>query len=402
MKLNKFLAGILFCVVIASCSKTERVVTVAGKIHFVTEQDSLFVVIGQQDSVIHSIWLNPDAAIRDFSFTLANPVDVVYSLRLPIHGGRYVDIKFKPDHSGDEVFLDLYSSYESAKNQVSGSKTTAEMWRKDHVRDSLYGHDFARLYSVGGTSRDDDLYAEMIEWQLKDIEENISIANYHDLVDIIKTLQDDPPVTLKRITPVWDIYRKKYPKHTYTSLVVEIEEARHEENAKWIDGTNKLFAGVKTKLTLEEKIRIFKLTGWKNHPDEGHFQLGDDELSKDYPFRAEVYPVDFNNDGEEEVFISYGNSFTSGRAGSSIMLLIPTVRGYKRNFNFEGLVPGALRPYTSPDYPELLMGGPGFSFPIWKWDGQEYRYRRRISDTQLGDIETENIMAISQAYQKTI
>lgn len=180
------------------------------------------------------------------------------------------------------------------------------------------------------------------------------------------------------------------------------EGAEREENAKWIDGTNKLFAGVKTKLTLDEKIQIFKLTGWTNHPDEGHFQLGDDELSKDYPFRAEVYPVDFNNDGEEEVFISYGNTFTSGRAGSSIMLLIPTVRGYKKNFDFEGLVPGALLPYISPDYPELLIGGPGFSFPIWKWDGQEYRYRRQISDAQLGNVETENIMAISQAYQKTI
>ncbi|MEY4879457.1 MAG: hypothetical protein RJB62_926, partial [Pseudomonadota bacterium] len=35
---------------------------------------------------------------------------------------------------------------------------------------------------------------------------------------------------------------------------------------------------------------------------------------------------------------------------------------------------------------DIADGGPGFSYPLWQWDGSEYVFaNREISDAELGD-----------------
>lgn len=162
-----------------------------------------------------------------------------------------------------------------------------------------------------------------------------------------------------------------------------------------------LFKDVKTKLSPAEKNSIagslgFVLTGNKASP----FAL--DNESKDYPFACTVLPTDLNKDGKEEIFIVYGNSFTSGHTGSSVCLFIKAASGkYTLNLGFPATVPDALASGKA-GYPDLVLGGPGFEFPIWRWNGREYAYFRKITDAQYSKLAKKSIDDLSRTYQASI
>ena len=162
-----------------------------------------------------------------------------------------------------------------------------------------------------------------------------------------------------------------------------------------------LFKDVKTTLTTAEKNHIasklgFVLSGNATQP----FAL--DKDSKEYPFSASVLPTDMNKDGKEEIFISYGNSFTSGNTGSSINLFIKDATGkYIEQLGFPGMVPDALAT-VSKGYPDLVIGGPGFEFPVWRWNGKSYGLFKNVSDKNYSTLKKEGIDNISKTYQQTL
>ncbi len=51
------------------------------------------------------------------------------------------------------------------------------------------------------------------------------------------------------------------------------------------------------------------------------------EEASEYPFDAFVYPTDLNKDGKEEIFIVFGNSYTSGHTGSNVVMYIKDKSG---------------------------------------------------------------------------
>jgi hypothetical protein len=161
-------------------------------------------------------------------------------------------------------------------------------------------------------------------------------------------------------------------------------------------GAALLFKNVKSTLTPAEKNLIVKQLGFLLSKDKKQF-IADAE-SADYPFDAIVYPTDMNRDGKEEVFVSYGNTYTSGMAGQSIALFIKDPTGiYRSQLGVSGTVPDAL-PAATNKYPDLVVGGPGFEFPIWRWNGKEYVPHGTIKDAALGKAKTTNVEALSKAY----
>jgi hypothetical protein len=95
----------------------------------------------------------------------------------------------------------------------------------------------------------------------------------------------------------------------------------------------------------------------------------------DQPADAEATFSDWNGDGNTEVLVVFGNTCTSGMAGSSVVLFIKDSAraGYSTNLGFPG---ASADPQATSNlgYPDLLIGGPGFCFPIWRWNGTEYEY----------------------------
>ncbi|HTN45273.1 MAG TPA: hypothetical protein VL098_02930 [Flavipsychrobacter sp.] len=161
-----------------------------------------------------------------------------------------------------------------------------------------------------------------------------------------------------------------------------------------------LFKNVKSKLTIIEKNAIAANLGFVLAPDRQSF--AQDKASLEYPFTAEVYPTDLNNDGTEELFVSFGNSYTSGATGASIVLYIKGATGaYHANLGFPGTLPDVISS-TNKGYPDLVIGGPGFSFPIWRWKGSEYVLHKTINDRQLTAMKLKNVADYSRQYQNTL
>lgn len=162
-----------------------------------------------------------------------------------------------------------------------------------------------------------------------------------------------------------------------------------------------LFKNVKTKLTAAEKKQVaaklgFVLSGNKEQP----FAL--DKDSKDYPFAVTVLPVDMNKDGREEVFVFYGNSFTSGNTGSSISLFIKNATGaYTDNLGFPGTLPDALTTLNT-GYPDLVVGGPGFEYPVYRWNGKAYAVHRKVKDKDYSNLKKTSVEEVSKTYQQGI
>jgi hypothetical protein len=95
------------------------------------------------------------------------------------------------------------------------------------------------------------------------------------------------------------------------------------------------------------------------------------------PAGAVVSFSDWNHDGQTEVLVIAGNTCTSGMAGSSAVLFIKDSAGtYQSNLGFPAASADP-QPTSNLGYPDLLIGGPGFCFPVWRWDGKEYQYLKQ-------------------------
>jgi len=101
------------------------------------------------------------------------------------------------------------------------------------------------------------------------------------------------------------------------------------------------------------------------------------------PAGAAVTFSDWNRDGIKEVLVIFGNSCTSGMAGSSAVLFIRGTRGYSTNLGFPA---ASAEPMATKNlgYPDLLIGGPGFCFPVWRWNGEEYEYLENVPQAPGG------------------
>lgn len=162
-----------------------------------------------------------------------------------------------------------------------------------------------------------------------------------------------------------------------------------------------LFANIKSKLTVTEKNRIATLTGFvlSAKKDEPFAQ---DKDSKEYPFMAFVYPTDLNKDGLEEIFIVFGNSYTSGNTGSSVVLYLKNAAGnFTTHLGFPGTAPDILSTVNLA-YPDLLIGGPGFEFPILRWNGKTYDNYKKVKDKDLEKLKRTSLEDQSKTYQQGI
>jgi hypothetical protein len=161
-------------------------------------------------------------------------------------------------------------------------------------------------------------------------------------------------------------------------------------------GAALLFKNVKTKLSDQTKNVLFNTINFKLSKDGKQFIL-DDEAAE-FPFDAFVYPTDMNKDGKEEIFILFGNSYTSGMTGSSIVVFIADKAGaYKMNLGFPGTLPDGLAT-ANLGYNDLLVGGPGFEFPVWRWNGKEYVFSKTVKDSDYEKLKKSSVEDISKAY----
>ncbi|HPH83946.1 MAG TPA: hypothetical protein PLC48_00750 [Ferruginibacter sp.] len=164
------------------------------------------------------------------------------------------------------------------------------------------------------------------------------------------------------------------------------------------EGARLLFSGIKTKLTSKEKNQVYLNTGFVLAADKKQFLFGDDPTAIQFPFTATVLVTDLNKDSTEEICLVFGNTYTSGNIGSNVLLFIKNKQGiYQSNFGFSGSMPLVLTT-MSKGFPDLVIGGPGDDLPVWRWDGRQYIFYRKISRSALEKRKPSTIKQISNRY----
>ena len=87
--------------------------------------------------------------------------------------------------------------------------------------------------------------------------------------------------------------------------------------------------------------------------------------------------ADLNGDGRPEAIVSEDGSYCHGAAGTGFMLLSQQADGkWKPIVTMDG-IPELLTTRGAGGWPDISVGGPGFCFPVLRWNGRVYANHRR-------------------------
>ncbi len=96
-------------------------------------------------------------------------------------------------------------------------------------------------------------------------------------------------------------------------------------------------------------------------------------------------PVDLGGAvGTAQLLVIPGGPNTASCYGDNpgdMYLLVPDGAGWKTVFNGGGFI--MVLPDTHNEVHDFALGGPGFSFPVYEWDGTAFTARREISDQDM-------------------
>lgn len=121
----------------------------------------------------------------------------------------------------------------------------------------------------------------------------------------------------------------------------------------------------------EAKV-ISEATGGRFDSRVGSFF--DKNCNETIPYGIDV--IDLNSDGQPEVFITLHGTCYGGMTGANVDLMIKDQDGqWVSQFGFPGIY--KVLETKNMGYPDIEFGGPGFCFPIWRWNGQKYAIHKK-------------------------
>lgn len=86
---------------------------------------------------------------------------------------------------------------------------------------------------------------------------------------------------------------------------------------------------------------------------------------------------DLNGDGRPEALITEGSTFCHGNTGAGFDLVSKQANGSWKLIASSSGIASFLTTKGVGGWPDIEIGGPGFCFPIERWNGREYRLNRR-------------------------
>lgn len=141
------------------------------------------------------------------------------------------------------------------------------------------------------------------------------------------------------------------------------------------------FKSSANKLSVVDQKRIYELMNLQRDPVTKQFIQ-----SECPPTEFDTELKDLNHDGVMEVIISGGNTCTAGNAGSRLWVFIKSAEpagNYQLNFGVPFGEYELLNTFNR-GYPDIKLGGPGFCYGIWRWDGVRYDHFRNVPTAQDG------------------
>jgi len=128
-------------------------------------------------------------------------------------------------------------------------------------------------------------------------------------------------------------------------------------------------------LSSTDETAAFKAAGYTFKGKQWHSACEDPGTPSYTPGVVEVIR-DLNGDGRPEVVVTEGGTYCYGDTGSGYSLVSKQVDGkWKLNTAGTGIL-NILTTTGIEGWPDLEIGGPGFCFPVVRWNGREYVLQR--------------------------
>ena len=89
---------------------------------------------------------------------------------------------------------------------------------------------------------------------------------------------------------------------------------------------------------------------------------------------------DVNGDGLPDAVIAEDGTFCYGFAGIGFAIVSKQASGQWRLMSQGAGIPTFLGTVGAQGWPDLQIGGPGFCFPVERWDGKQYTLNRHEYD----------------------
>mgnify|MGYP001351121821 CR=1 FL=1 len=133
-----------------------------------------------------------------------------------------------------------------------------------------------------------------------------------------------------------------------------------------------------TTLTKPERTAAFRSAGFSQTGST--WRKCDDPGTAGYTPGAIEWVRDLNGDGLPEALVTEGSSFCHGAAEAGFTLVSKQAKGpWKAMVSRSGFAT-FLNTRGTGGWPDLEVGGPGFCFPVERWDGREYHLLRKQYD----------------------
>ncbi len=138
------------------------------------------------------------------------------------------------------------------------------------------------------------------------------------------------------------------------------------------DGLPRAAASTDLTLTDADRLAVFKAAGAVQRKDIWVMCADDPDSSG-----AMIESVrDLNGDGRPEAVVTEGGTFCYGHAGTGYQLLSKQADGKWRAMSGGSGIPEFLKTKGVGGWPDISVGGPGFCFPVERWNGKAYALHR--------------------------
>lgn len=121
-------------------------------------------------------------------------------------------------------------------------------------------------------------------------------------------------------------------------------------------------------LSAADRAAVFKAAGavrkggqWRLCPDDPHGGAASVEQFRD-----------INGDGYKDALVTDGGSFCYGSTEAGYVLLAGQAGGVWKTLDAGSGIVEFQAGKGKDGWPDLLLGGPGFCFPVLRWNGREY------------------------------
>ncbi|MEO6033538.1 MAG: hypothetical protein ABIP61_16880 [Burkholderiaceae bacterium] len=124
-----------------------------------------------------------------------------------------------------------------------------------------------------------------------------------------------------------------------------------------------------------DEAAAFRAAGFKKRGNVWRSGCEDPGTASYSPGRIEQV-VDLNGDGLPEVVLGEGGTFCYGNPGQAYWLVTKQADGRWKLMTQRTGIAEFLKTKGAQGWPDISVGGPGFCFPVERWDGRAYKLQR--------------------------